>query len=211
MSARGDGFCRDATSAADAIRYGRHAHVGASFWDSPGAQSQELGVIDRDVHAFDTELAAQAQARGYRGVSSSDIMAAAARNDLAEVKRLTASATASVATASADKLAHFYAGVWLPFLAHWKAFYDDNQSGSWWSNPEGQAEDYQAQLQAMRQTARELGAKLLSPEPQTFAPSFFDPHHGAIDELGSVVKYGLYGALGLAGLFVGVTIYNKVK
>ena len=207
------------------------------MWQTPSAQSREIGQIDSDMRVFDSELKGEAQHRGYfalpigfestpKGLDAdakemfTDIFGpeGAARIEAAITTAPQVKYLAPTGTAANDPIVRLYYSVWLPFFHRWQAFYTENKDGAWWSNPAAEAEGYQRQLVQIRANAARLGMKIASPAPEMFSPSLLDPHHDVVDTAGDAAKeaakigkYALYGALGIGGAVLVASIVQNVR
>lgn len=182
--------------------------VGASVFQTPGAIRSEMEKIDGEIKATDAELEAAARARGFDPQGSAD-------NDWRTFSMDWTKKMRPEAYAGTDKVIRFYVDAWSPFRRAWHDWHEDNKPPTFLSRPLSwlgslawneapTAEAYQRNLVGMRETARALGVKLYSPDPDIEGMSFADPRRkgvgDAVDELARIAKYGLYGALGIAGV-----------
>lgn len=154
---------------------GSRVLVGASMWQTPGAQSREMAQINADVGAFSAELTAAAHAHGY---DVHDPMAFGGEASAANAVAIAHDATLPIPNVPIVK---FFASVWKPWVGQWLAFYNENKEGAWWSNPAAEAEGFAHQLTQMRGQAEGLGLHLTSPAPEKFSTSLLDPHHDVVD------------------------------
>lgn len=186
--------------------------VGASMFQTPGAQSREIGQIDTDMRTFSSELTAAARDRGY---DVHDPITEDNSTSPANLLRLAQDAAKPVPN---DRIVKFFVSIWKPFARQWAAFFRENSDGAWWSNPAAEAEGMHRQLITLRETARGLGLHVLSPEPEQFSRSLLDPHHDIVDaakdkadDIWKVLKVGAYIAIGAGVLVGGTLIYQNLR
>lgn len=170
---------------------------------TPAAISSELARIDQAMHAFDIDLSnavtARAHSHGYASLAlspgTSSTSQAAAISDY--LKELAKSTNSAKAPRDEDVLVTLYQQQWLPLFTQWLHFYSEEKGGSWWHNAAYDGEKYLSQLIQMRRRAKDLGVKLLSPDPA-------EEHDATSWE--SLVKWGLVGG----GVIGGVWALSKV-
>lgn len=119
-------------------------------------------------------------------------------------------------TASSAALAWYRAAV-LPFLGQWNKWYSDLlhtplqlwPGGGQWDH----AQESRQLLITLRQTASDLGIKLVTPEPlkPKFDPNVADGIGGAAKTIGSVAKYLVIGGLVIGGGVLLATLFHDVK
>ena len=96
-----------------------------------------------------------------------------------------------------------YRQQWIPlFVDGWQPFYSSEKGGSWWHNAAYDAEKYLSQLIQLRKRAKELGVKLLSPDPEE--------EHDASSVM-TYVKYGVYAGIAIGGVWALSKIISAVK
>jgi hypothetical protein len=236
VAERGDRFLT-ATSSARATRdYVRtfpivgNVRVGASVLQTPGGVQSELSKVNSEIEGFGTEVENVARNLGAPVINVPHVdLVDAAKHAIApwldangkspaweQIKAQTAQAGTPKAVAD-QPLVHFYNDGWLPFVTGWRSWYHDHDGwfhNLWW-NEAPNAEGFQRKLLDLRATARKLGMKIMSPDPDIEGMSMFDPRRGGIsdllDSLGKAGKYALYGVLGLAGTFGVVEIVKAAK
>lgn len=177
---------RGRRSVPDASIQAPASSVGASIWQTPGGVQDELGRIHEDFEAFARDVDGVIQKLGPR--------------PYADDKR--------------QALADFYDHVWLPKLAAWRAWYQENNGwwGNLWWNHAPTAEQYSQDLVQIRDQAKRLGMEVLSPAPHVFGPSaLFDPEHNIVDDAargagdvlkdsGSLIKIAGIGIAAIGGI-----------
>lgn len=180
-------------------RYGSYVRhrVGASLWQTPGGVQDELDSINTDFVLFMNEIKEYVFSHGYP--------------DHPEP--------------ATKPVVDLYVGVWVPLLQQWTKFYADHKGWTdnfWWSHaPE--AETFQGRLISVRESAKKLGMKVMTPDPQAYGKSvLFDPHHNVVDDaaeaarktaadLMTIVKVGLVAALGIAGVSAALAVSRKSR
>lgn len=128
---------------------------------TPGAQENELARIDNDMRSFNTEITGVVQAHG------GGIAPPTGPSDIARYAHDVANQPATIAN---DPIVQLYTKVWAPLFQTWCAFFADNKTGAWFSNPVSEGEKYQDQLIEIRAKAAKLGMNVLSPAPQQEHP-----------------------------------------
>lgn len=115
-----------------------------------------------------------------------------------------------IANPSDHKIVAFLDAAWTPFVTAWAGFAAGHESwtSNLWGTTWDQAQDYAAQLQAIRKSARDLGFQLITPDHVAPEPSGIEKLLAAVFGL---FKITAYAALALAGLFGGVMAYRMIK
>jgi hypothetical protein len=175
---------------------------------TPAAISAELARIDQAMHAFDIDLSkaahAVAQSQGYPTLElTPGTSAADQKQAVADYLKALAKAT-SVRKPPLEAAAVFalYQQQWIPLFTQWMSFYGEEKGGSWWHNAAYDAEKYLSQLVQMRKRAKELGVKLLSPDPA-------EEHDG--ESWASLAKWGLIGGGVIGGVWALSKIISSVR
>jgi len=204
--------------------------VGASWWQTPGAIDSEIDKINAEIQSFDAELVAEVRHRGFDPATVqvqgfTDWIQAMAAPEIATTKELIEKGEAAqtkarqdAANAAAanvtDPVVRFYIGTWLPFKKGWDAW-KASHGGSWWWNYAPDAEGFQDKLVQLRATAKRLGMKITSAEPDREGKSVFDPRRAgvgdALDEAAKIMKYAAYGAAGLGLVWGATMIINTAR
>lgn len=104
----------------------------------------------------------------------------------------------------------FLSATWEPFRTSWITWRSAVKdipmqllpgSGAW-----DHAQEFRQQIDTLRTAAKAVGFKFTSPDP---TPPKFDP--SIMGEVGKILKYAAWGALGLGAVFAGVMIYNSAR
>lgn len=175
---------------------------------TPAAISAELARIDQAMHAFDIDLSsvvtARARAHGYASLALSPGMVPSAQETaIADyLKELAKTTSGTKAARDEDVVVTLYQQQWLPLFTLWLHFYGEEKGGSWWHNAAYDAEKYLSQLIQMRKRAKDLGVKLLSPDPA-------EEHDATSWE--SLVKWGLVGGGVIGGVWALSKIISSVR
>lgn len=175
---------------------------------TPAAISAELARIDQAMRAFDVDLSnatsARARAQGYPSLEFSRGMTSTAQEAaISDYLKAIARATGpNKPPRDADVVVTLYQQQWLPLFTQWLHFYDEEKDGSWWHNAAYDAEKYLSQLIQMRRRAKDLGVKLISPDPAE--------EHDVMSWT-SLVKWGLVGGAVIGGVWALSKIIASVR
>ncbi len=192
--------------------------IGASALQTPGGIQSEMAKINSEIEAFGTEVEHTAQGLGAAVVPHVDAVETAKHAssiwNLAGIgthgdawqKAKHDAAVATTPQAVLDQpLVRYYNDAWLPFVTGWRAWYHDHDGWlhNFFWNEAPDAEGSQHKLVELRATARKLGMKIMTPEPDIEGMSAFDPRKPGLgdllDTVAKVGKYALYGGLVLGG------------
>lgn len=175
-----------------------HPHVGASIWQTPGGVQSELDQINAEFVAFGHEIF--------------------------EVVTNLPGFPSSVEPAR-KPLADLFTNAWSPLMQAWQTFYADHKGwmdNLWW-NHAPEAEAFLGKLVQIRESALQLGMRVMTPRPIQPAPSLlFDPEHNLFDagaeaakkattDLWGVVKVAAFVGLGVGGLLLTSAVIDRMK